>query len=111
MTAYAKSKTLAERAAWDFVAREGGGLESAVVNPGECLGRCWGADFSTLILIVQRMMDGAVPGLPRLYFGVVDVRDVADLHLRAMTNPAAKGERFLAVAGRFHARGLTWLGC
>jgi dihydroflavonol-4-reductase len=46
-------------------------------------------------------MEGTVPGLPRLSFGVVDVRDVADLHLRAMTNPAAKGERFLAIAGDF----------
>jgi dihydroflavonol-4-reductase len=45
------------------------------------------------------MMDGAMPGAPRLYFGIVDVRDVADLHIRAMTHPAAKGERFLAVAG------------
>jgi hypothetical protein len=42
-------------------------------------------------------MDGAVPGSPRLSFGVVDVRDVADLHIRAMTHPAAEGERFLAV--------------
>jgi len=50
---------------------------------------------------VQRLMDGAMPGVPRLYFGAVDVRDVADLHIRAMTNPAAKGERFLAVAGDF----------
>jgi dihydroflavonol-4-reductase len=47
------------------------------------------------------MMDGTIPGCPRLYFGVVDVRDVADLHIRAMTHPAAKGERFLAVAGDF----------
>jgi nucleoside-diphosphate-sugar epimerase len=47
------------------------------------------------------MMDGALPGLPKMSFGVVDVRDVADLHLRAMTHPAAKGERFLAVAGEF----------
>jgi dihydroflavonol-4-reductase len=46
-------------------------------------------------------MDGAMPGCPRLSFGIVDVRDVADLHLRAMTNPAARGERFLAVAGDF----------
>jgi dihydroflavonol-4-reductase len=46
-------------------------------------------------------MDGTMPGLPRLSFGIVDVRDVADLHLRAMTNPAAKGERFLAIAGNF----------
>jgi nucleoside-diphosphate-sugar epimerase len=60
-----------------------------------------GPDYSTSILIVQRLMDGALPGCPKLYFGVVDVRDVADLHLRAMTNPAAKGERFLAVAGDF----------
>ena len=58
-----------------------------------------GPDLSTSILIVQRLMDGAMPGCPRLSFGLVDVRDVADLHLRAMTHPAAKGERFLAVAG------------
>jgi dihydroflavonol-4-reductase len=58
-----------------------------------------GPDYSTSILLVQRMMDGAMPGCPRYYIGVVDVRDVADLHIRAMTHPAAKGERFLAVAG------------
>jgi nucleoside-diphosphate-sugar epimerase len=60
-----------------------------------------GPDYSTSIEIVRRLMDGAMPGCPRLSFGAVDVRDVADLHLRAMTNPAAKGERFLAVAGDF----------
>jgi nucleoside-diphosphate-sugar epimerase len=60
-----------------------------------------GADYSTSILMVQRLLDGALPGCPKLWFGVVDVRDVADLHLRAMTNPAARGERFLAVAGDF----------
>jgi nucleoside-diphosphate-sugar epimerase len=60
-----------------------------------------GADHSTSILLVQRLMDGAIPGCPQLTFGVVDVRDVVDLHLRAMTHPAAKGERFLAVAGDF----------
>jgi dihydroflavonol-4-reductase len=49
--------------------------------------------------MVQRLLDGSVPGAPRSYFGIVDVRDVADLHLRAMTDPAAKGERFLAVTG------------
>lgn len=98
---YVKSKTLAERAAWDFIAREGGALELAVVNPVGVFGPVLGPDYSTSILIVQRMMDGAVPGLPRLSFGAVDVRDVADLHLRAMTDPAAKGERFLAVAGDF----------
>jgi nucleoside-diphosphate-sugar epimerase len=96
---YIKSKTLAERAAWDFIAKEGGALELAVVNPVGVFGPVLGPDYSTSILIVQRLMDGAVPGCPRLYFGVVDVRDVADLHIRAMTAPAAKGERFLAIAG------------
>jgi len=98
---YVKSKTLAERAAWDFVADEGGGLELAVVNPVGVFGPVLGPDYSTSILIVQRLMDGAMPGCPQMYFGIVDVRDVADLHLRAMTDPQAKGERFLAVAGPF----------
>lgn len=98
---YAKSKTLAERAAWDFIAREGGSLELSVVNPVGVFGPVLGPDYSTSILLVQRLMDGAMPGVPRLTFGVVDVRDVADLHVRAMTNPAAKGERFLAVSGDF----------
>jgi nucleoside-diphosphate-sugar epimerase len=101
VTAYAKSKTLAERAAWDFMAREGGDMELAVVNPVGVFGPALGADFSTSIEIIKRMMDGALPALPRITFGVVDVRDVADLHLRAMTDPAAAGERFLAVAGEF----------
>jgi dihydroflavonol-4-reductase len=99
--AYVKSKTLAERAAWDFAAREGGALELSVVNPVGVFGPVLGPDYSTSIRIVQRLMDGAMPGCPRLSFGIVDVRDVADLHLRAMTNPAARGERFLAVAGDF----------
>jgi len=98
---YQKSKTLAERAAWDFIAEEGGALELSVVNPVGVFGPVLGPDYSASILIVQRMMDGALPGAPQLYFGVVDVRDVADLHIRAMAHPAAKGERFLAVAGDF----------
>jgi nucleoside-diphosphate-sugar epimerase len=98
---YTKSKALAERAAWDFIAREGAGLELAVVNPVAVFGPVLGADYATSILLVQKMMDGALPGVPRMCLGVVDVRDVADLHLRAMTDAAAKGERFLAVAGDF----------
>jgi nucleoside-diphosphate-sugar epimerase len=98
---YVKSKALAERAAWDFVLKDAPDLELSVVNPVGVFGPVLGPDYSTSILIVQRLMDGAVPGCPRLNFGVVDVRDVADLHLRAMTHPAAKGERFLAVAGDF----------
>lgn len=99
LSAYVKSKTLAERAAWDFIAREGGTLELAVVNPVGVFGPVLGPDYSSSIQIVQRLMEGSIPGTPRLSMGIIDVRDVADLHLRAMTNPAAKGERFLATAG------------
>jgi nucleoside-diphosphate-sugar epimerase len=98
---YVKSKTLAERAAWDFIAKEGGSLELCVINPVGVLGPVLGPDYSTSIFLVQRLMDGAMPGCPKLSFGIVDVRDVADLHIRAMTHPAARGERFLAIAGDF----------
>ncbi len=98
---YVKSKTLAEHEAWNFMGRERGGLELAVVNPVGVFGPVLGPDFSTSILIVQRLLEGAVPGCPKIWFGAVDVRDVADLHLRAMTHPEAKGDRFLAVAGDF----------
>jgi nucleoside-diphosphate-sugar epimerase len=101
MTAYVKSKTLAERAAWDFVAAEGGALELSVVNPVVVFGPVLGPDYSPSVLLIHRLMSGGVPGSPKLTFGVVDVRDVADLHLRAMVHPAAKGERFLGVAGDF----------
>ena len=96
---YVKSKALAERAAWDFIAREGGGLELATVNPVAVLGPVLGPDVSASILLVRAMLDGRTPAVPKIYFGLVDVRDVADLHLRAMESPAAKGERFLAVGG------------
>lgn len=99
--AYVKSKTIAEKAAWDFIANEGGSLELAVVNPVGVFGPVLGADYSTSILVVQRLMDGALPGVPRLYFGAVDVRDVAWMHIECMTNPNAKSQRFLAVAGDF----------
>jgi dihydroflavonol-4-reductase len=96
---YMKSKTLAERAAWDFVEREGNGLELAVVNPVGIFGPVLNEDLSTSIEIIKRMLEGGLPGAPRLYFGVVDVRDVAGMQIKAMTAPNAKGERFLAVAG------------
>jgi len=96
---YQKSKTLAERAAWDFIAREGGALELAVVNPVGILGPALGAPLSTSVDIVKQMLERALPALPQITFCVVDVRDVADLHVLAMTDPAANGQRFLAVAG------------
>jgi len=96
--AYVKSKTLAERAAWEFIAKEGGGVELSTINPVGIFGPVLGPDFSPSIAIIKRLLEG-MPGCPRLYFGLVDVRDVADLHIRAMTHPAACGQRFLAVAG------------
>jgi dihydroflavonol-4-reductase len=101
VSAYVKSKTLAERAAWEFIAREGSGLELSVVNPVAVFGPVLGPDYSTSIALIKRMLDGGMPGSLKLYLGVVDVRDVVDLHIRAMTNPAAKGERFIAAAGDF----------
>jgi nucleoside-diphosphate-sugar epimerase len=98
---YQKSKTIAERAAWDFIAREGGELELAVVNPVGVFGPVLGPDYSTSILLISRLLDGSLPGCPDLSFGAVDVRDVADLHLKCMTDPAARGERFLAIGGDF----------
>lgn len=97
---YMKSKTLAERAAWDFVSGEGKGLELAVVNPVGIFGPALNDDLSTSIWLVKSMLEGQMPGLPDLWFGVVDVRDVASLQLTAMTHPDAAGERFLAVAGK-----------
>jgi dihydroflavonol-4-reductase len=101
VSSYAKSKTLAERAAWDFVAGEGGALELSVVNPVAVFGPVLGPDYSTSIQLIRRMLEGSMPGNPRLYFGVVDVRDVADLQVLAMTRTGANGQRFLATAGDF----------
>lgn len=96
---YIRSKTIAERAAWDFVQREGG-LELTTVNPGAVLGPVLGRDFSASIEIVKKMLEGSLPGMPRLGFPLVDVRDIADLHVRALTHPAAAGQRYIG-AGPF----------
>ncbi|WP_433202239.1 SDR family oxidoreductase [Dactylosporangium sp. CS-047395] len=97
---YQRSKTLAERAAWQFIAEEGGALELAAVHPGAVLGPVLGPDDPPSLRVIRGMLTGALPACPPFGSGWVDVRDVADLHLRAMTDPAAAGERFLAVAGR-----------
>lgn len=98
--AYTRSKTIAERTGWEIIGAEGGATTLAVVNPSVILGPVLGRDFSPSIGLVQRLLAGKVPGLPRLGFDFVDVRDLADLHLRAMTNPAAAGQRFIG-AGEF----------
>lgn len=98
LTAYGRSKTLAEKDAWDFV-RQKGGPELTAVNPTVILGPVMCPDYSPSISLIQRMLDGNLPLAPKLSYGIVDVRDVADLHIRAMTDPAANGERFVAIAG------------
>jgi len=97
--AYQKSKTLAERAAWEFIEKEGGTLELSVVNPVGVLGPVLGTDYSHSIHFLQNLMEGKMAGNPKVNSSYVDVRDVADLHLRAMIDPAAKGQRFIATAG------------
>jgi len=99
VAAYPTSKTLAERAAWDFVA-EHPQVELATVNPVGIFGPALGGDTGTSLEIVKRLL-GGLPGVPDLSFGVVDVRDVADLHVLAMTRPEAAGQRFLATSGDF----------
>lgn len=96
--AYVKSKTLAERAAWEFIDKEGGDLELTVINPVGIFGPVLGKDYSSSIGIIQQMMSGEMAGIPNLSFGVVDVRDVADIHIKAMISPVAKDERFLAAS-------------
>lgn len=95
-TPYVRSKTLAERAAWDHVRAAGAEDRLATVQPGVIIGPVLSDDHSFSVQSVQRLLDG-MPAIPRLGFTFVDVRDVADLHIRAMTDPAAGGERFLAV--------------
>ena len=99
-SAYERSKTIAERAAWDWQESEGGGLELVIINPGAVLGPVLGGDFSASIDIVKKLLDGSLPGLPRFGWPLVDVRDIADLHYRAMLAPDAAGERFIG-AGPF----------
>lgn len=93
---YAKSKTLAELAAWDWITQQGEGMELAVINPTAIFGPLLGKSYAASMEIIVRLINGALPGLPKLYFQVVDVRDVAVLHLRAMADSKANGERFIA---------------
>ena len=95
---YQKSKTVSERAAWDWMAKEGGEMGMAVINPVGIYGPILSKDYSTSVEVVVRLINGQMPGVPDVNLGVVDVRDVADLHLRAMVDPKANGERFIAIS-------------
>ena len=95
LTPYVRSKTIAERAAWELARQRGEADRVAVVNPGAIIGPVLSDDLSYSLQAVQRLL-GGTPGAPRLGFSLVDVRDVADLEIRAMTSPEAGGERFIA---------------
>ncbi len=93
---YVRSKAIAERAARDWVAKEGGSMEYCSVNPSVVWGPVWSRDYSASVTVLQRLLDGRLQACPNIGFGVVDVRDVADLHVRALKAPGMAGERFLA---------------
>lgn len=94
---YPRSKTVAERAAWDLMERDGGGTELVVVNPTFILGPTLTSELRSSVTLLKMMLEGTMEAVPRQRFGLVDVRDVADAHLRAMAVPEAAGRRFLAV--------------
>ncbi len=96
LTPYVRSKTIAEQAAWDLVKQRGAEDRLAVVNPGAIIGPVLNDDLSYSIQAVERLLKG-MPGVPRLGFSFVDVRDVANLEILAMTTPEAGGRRFIAV--------------
>ncbi|MEU6541046.1 NAD-dependent epimerase/dehydratase family protein [Streptomyces sp. NPDC047000] len=94
---YPRSKTIAERAAWDLMERDGGDTELVVVNPTFILGPTLTSELRSSVTLLRMMLEGTMEAVPRQRFGLVDVRDVADAHLRAMAVPEAAGGRFLAV--------------
>uniref|UniRef100_UPI0025CBA2DC NAD-dependent epimerase/dehydratase family protein n=1 Tax=Sphingomonas sp. TaxID=28214 RepID=UPI0025CBA2DC len=96
LAAYVLSKAIAERAARDWIVAEGRGMEFCSVNPVAVLGPVMGPDYSTSVMIVEKILSGSIGGVPDIGFAVVDVRDVADLHVRALNAPDMAGERFIA---------------
>lgn len=95
-TAYRRSKIVAERAAWDFMAEQGGATELATVLPSAILGPVLSRDTLGSVLLVGRLFSGTLPGVPKVGFSVVDVRDLAVAQVLAMTRPEAAGQRFIA---------------
>jgi dihydroflavonol-4-reductase len=96
VTAYVKSKVLAERAAWDFIKNEGGHTELSVINPTATFGPTLSDDISASLAVIVTLLIDPQALMPNISFPVADVRDVADIHVRAMTHHAAAGERFIA---------------
>ncbi len=96
LSAYEKSKVLAERAAWEFIKNEGGQLELAVINPVAIFGPLLGRSASPSFGLLKSLLSGSMKAVPNIVLNTIDIRDVADLHIRAMLTPAAAGHRFIA---------------
>ncbi|KAL4971261.1 hypothetical protein BDW66DRAFT_146443 [Aspergillus desertorum] len=106
--AYMKSKTLAEKAAWDVMQtykEEGSIMEMVSINPVNIYGPALGKEDGTSLRAISELLSGNAPGIPRVQWGVVDVRDCADLHILAMTHEKAAGERFICIG-----EGALWMG-
>jgi nucleoside-diphosphate-sugar epimerase len=97
LPAYSYSKTVAEQAAWEEARRAG--LKLTAINPGFILGPALDADYGTSAEVIRMMLSGKYPGVPAIAFSVVDIRDVALAHVRALTEPKAEGERIICTSG------------
>lgn len=98
-TPYFRSKTIAEKTAWEFISNHSSTLELVTVCPGAILGPVLEKDFGTSANIVIKALDGSSPALPDIGFDMVDVRSVADLLIRAMESPKAANQRYIGSAG------------
>lgn len=107
---YQRSKALADKAAWDFIKKEGRGLELTTIYPTGIFGPVLSAEVRSSVDIIKRMMEGGIPACPPVSWSVVDVRDLADLHVRAMTAPEAAGQRYIATSDTAPARLLDIAG-
>lgn len=98
-TPYFRSKTIAERAAWDFIKQDKSGMELTTILPGVILGKVLEEDFGTTANIVIKILDKSLPAVPKIGFEIVDVESLSDLLLKAMVAPQAAGNRYIAAAG------------
>lgn len=101
-TPYYRSKTIAEKVAWDFIKEEKTGLELTTICPGAILGPVIDKDFGTSANIIISLLNGSLPALPKIEFDIVDVRSVADLLIKSMEMPQAANNRYIAVSGHFN---------
>ncbi|GGD75367.1 aldehyde reductase [Emticicia aquatilis] len=98
LSAYNKSKVMAEKAAWEFIKNEGRDLQLSVINPVGIFGPAYSAKLSSGFELLKKILDGSMKAIPNITISIVDVRDLADLHIKAMTNEAANAQRFLALS-------------